>query len=87
MQVLRNDSRRTIASFRQHELTGLGERCSMLPQIGFLAKLRLSSMHGLFAEGTDHVAHVSIQTRPSSFEIHRKTHQTFDMLWPGACTI
>lgn len=60
MQMLTKDSRRTIASLPQHKLTGLGERCSMLPQIGFLAKLRLSSVHGLYPEGTGRVANVSV---------------------------
>ena len=36
----------------------------MLPQIPFLAKLRLSSVQGLLAEGAGRVAYVAIQTRP-----------------------
>ena len=36
----------------------------MLPQIRFLAKLRLSSVQGLLAEGAGRVAYVAIQTRP-----------------------
>jgi hypothetical protein len=52
-QLLKNMGLRSISVLAGH----------IVPQIGFIAKLRPSSVHGLLTEGMGRVAYVSIQKK------------------------